>query len=231
MNLIPRPPVQPFIYCKQGPGNEDNYKQWGVTGYCIGRSFRGRKCLQIGGKKFIVDCSLVPPNFAEKTFTNSHKTLKFSKVSHYTVGRLSFWNSDQKVALFLGLYAFISLFWVQNSHNAGVEIKLRTVVLLPYSLTVELLMNNTPLIPGGNLLISKTNLLGELTLLEGYLSHLRSLPSSQPPPSSAFPAAVLCTAAPHQRPWTRKPAVAENWFELLAFYHWATSILVLHRWC
>ena len=146
------------------------------------------------------------------------------------IGCLSFWNSDQKVALFLGLYAFISLFWVQNSHNARVEIKLRTVVLLPYSLTVELLMNNTPLIPGGNLLISKTNLLGELTLLEGYLSHLRSLPSSQPPPSSAFPAAVLCTAAPHQRPWTRKPAVAENWFELLAFYHWATSILVLHRW-
>ena len=112
--------------------------------------------------KFIVDCSPVPPNFEEKTFTNSHKTLKFSKVSHYTVGRLSFWNSDQKLALFLGLYAFISLFLVQNSHNAGVEIKLRTVVLLLYSLTVELLMNNTPLFPGGNLLISKTNLLGYL---------------------------------------------------------------------
>ena len=57
--------------------------------YCIAGNSRGRKLLQIGGKyDFHKEnfCSLVlpkdttPPNFVEKTFTNSHKTLKFAKV-------------------------------------------------------------------------------------------------------------------------------------------------------
>lgn len=66
----------------------------------------------------------------------------------------------------------------------------------------------------------------------GIISHLRSLPSSLPPPSSAFPAAALCTVVPHQRPWTRTQHVSHqllgNWLELLAFYHWTTTIKMLH---
>ena len=59
--------------------------------YHIARNFCGRKLSQIGDykiftEKTFADCSLVPPkdvtpqNFAEITFTNSHKTLKFVQV-------------------------------------------------------------------------------------------------------------------------------------------------------
>ena len=40
-NLIPRSPVHPSIYCKQRPGNEDDYKHWGMveafTGENVGK--------------------------------------------------------------------------------------------------------------------------------------------------------------------------------------------------
>ena len=51
------------------------------------RSFRGRKLSWFGGNMIFMDCSLVSllkdamsPNFVEKKFANSYKTLKFAKV-------------------------------------------------------------------------------------------------------------------------------------------------------
>ena len=60
--------------------------------YRIATKFRGRKLLRIGGKydfcqenfhgllAFAAPKDAMPPNFAEKTFVNSHKTAKFAKV-------------------------------------------------------------------------------------------------------------------------------------------------------
>ena len=62
------------------------------TLYRIAGNFRGRKHAQIGekydflGENFrgllahAVPKDTMPPNFAEKTFANSHKTVKFTKV-------------------------------------------------------------------------------------------------------------------------------------------------------
>ena len=67
------------------------------TIYHIAGNFCGRQLLWIGGKTFVLrntrwccQIMLCLPNFVEKTFANSHKTLKFakvfpSKVSRYTV--------------------------------------------------------------------------------------------------------------------------------------------------
>ena len=64
---------------------------WDLT-HCIAGNFQERKLLQIGekddfwGEKFhkLLACATqkdtTPPNFVEKTFTNSHKTAKFVKV-------------------------------------------------------------------------------------------------------------------------------------------------------
>ena len=64
----------------------------GTVTYRIAGNFRGRKLSQIGekdnfwGEKFhkLLACATqkdtTPPNFVEKTFTNSHKTAKFVKV-------------------------------------------------------------------------------------------------------------------------------------------------------
>lgn len=59
-------------------------------------NFRGRKLSRIGGKydfqeKTFADCLLVlsknatSPNFIEKTFTNSHKTLKVFSLENFMV--------------------------------------------------------------------------------------------------------------------------------------------------
>ena len=61
--------------------------------YHIAGNFRGRKHLQIG-KKYdfhrenfhgLLACAVpkdaTPPNFVDKTFANSHKTVEFAKVS------------------------------------------------------------------------------------------------------------------------------------------------------
>ena len=60
--------------------------------YRLAENFRGRKVSRIGEKynfhgenfcgllTFAVPKDTTPPNFAEKTFANSHKTTKFAKV-------------------------------------------------------------------------------------------------------------------------------------------------------
>ena len=60
--------------------------------YCIAGSFRGRELSRIGEKydfhgedsRRLLACATpkdaTPPDFAEKTFVNSHKTVKFAKV-------------------------------------------------------------------------------------------------------------------------------------------------------
>jgi len=60
--------------------------------YRIAGNFRGRKLSRIGEKydfhgenfsqiaRFATRKDAIPPNFAEKTFANSHKTVKFTKV-------------------------------------------------------------------------------------------------------------------------------------------------------
>lgn len=69
----------------------------GHTKYRIVGNFQGRKLLQIGGnfvEKFLWNCTnyvrACPQNFAEKTFADGLKTVKFVKdfslkVSRYTV--------------------------------------------------------------------------------------------------------------------------------------------------
>ena len=63
----------------------------GLVNYHVARNFHRRKLSRIGGnktfvKKSFADCPLVPPNnamppnFAEKTFMNSHKISKLAKV-------------------------------------------------------------------------------------------------------------------------------------------------------
>ena len=55
-----------------------------------------------------------PPNFTEKTFTNSHKTAKFTKVSHYTV------------------YKYISLLAKFLSYAGITEVKLQEITEQSY---------------------------------------------------------------------------------------------------
>ena len=65
---------------------------YSIVEYRIAGNFRGRKLSRIGEKydfrrenfRGLLACAApkdaTPLNFAEKTFTNSHKTVKFSKV-------------------------------------------------------------------------------------------------------------------------------------------------------
>ena len=76
-----------------------------------------------------MDCSLVlpynatPPNLVEKTFVNSHKTLKFGKVSPLKV-------SHYTVALFLGLFVYSQLHPLLLCINCKIRIENKTVLYM-----------------------------------------------------------------------------------------------------